>query len=134
MTEKQKDSYRYFWTRALILFILYATVHLLGFRVYTSIWAGTNTGGIWTTFAGLSYLILYLLCITIMPIYIMAGLILWFSYLIQKISFKIRSRQVFRIHCFELGTLLIMIKLFKRQSLYTSLHTTQIFYYWQSRI
>ena len=86
MNVKKGDEYWYFWKRVFVLSVLYGMIHLAGFRVYTAIWAGTHTGEVWTGFAGMLYIILYLGWITVVPIYAIAGLIMWLKSRIHKMS------------------------------------------------
>ena len=66
-----------FFVFAVVLPALFLTVHLAGFRVYTSVWAGTHSGEPWTLAAGAAYLILYVLCVGLAPIFALAGGLLW---------------------------------------------------------
>ena len=76
MSSKRKN-YQPFWNYALVITLLFAGVHGLGFRDYTSVLAGTLSGPEWTHMAGVVYLILYVLWVGIAPILAIAGLLLW---------------------------------------------------------
>ena len=65
------------WRYALIMACLFWLAHAAGFRSYTSVLAGTHSGPEWTHYAGVLYLLLYMIWVAIVPIFAIAGGILW---------------------------------------------------------
>lgn len=63
-----------FFTRALLILALFAVLHLLGWRDYTSFISGTTSGGINDIF-GIAYFILYSLALYLAPVLIIASAI-----------------------------------------------------------
>lgn len=63
-----------FFTRALLILALFAALHLLGWRDYTSFISGTTSGGINDIF-GIAYFIIYSLALYLAPVLIIASAI-----------------------------------------------------------
>jgi hypothetical protein len=63
-----------FFTRALLILALFAILHLLGWRDYTSFISGTTSGGINDIF-GIAYFIMYSLALYLAPVLLIASAI-----------------------------------------------------------
>ena len=72
-----RKNYQPFWICALVITLLFACMHGLGLRDYTSVLAGTLSGPEWTHMAGVVYIIVYVLWVGIVPILAIAGGLLW---------------------------------------------------------
>jgi hypothetical protein len=76
-------SARYFWVRALALVLLFATAHFAGLREYTTFLSGTtgspDVGIRLSAFYGMLYITLYIGCVVVAPVLILAAgiLTLW---------------------------------------------------------
>ncbi len=75
----KEESHHFTMTKlAFGLLILYSIVHLAGFRAYVSVWSGTLAGDINSAFAGITYILLYLVAVCVVPVLILAdGLLFW---------------------------------------------------------
>ena len=58
---------------ALGLTVVFVLVHLAGFREHTSVLAGVHAGESWMLFAGVVYLLAYVLVMSVVPILTLAG-------------------------------------------------------------
>ncbi len=71
-----KLSVKRFTMYALVLTVLFACVHLLGFREYTSILSGTASFGTKYQYYGVLYLLLYICFVVIVPILLTGSLLI----------------------------------------------------------
>ena len=81
-----------FWAIALLFSILFWLAHWMGFRSYTSILAGVNSGEEWTNIAGFTYISLYLIWVAIVPILLIAGGLSWIADTIARY----RSSEIYK--------------------------------------
>ena len=78
--QKNKPThYQRLWSYALFLFILFCIASLFGFQAHVSVIAGVHSGHFIDQSCGLIYLILYVCTLSLVPILILSGVILWIS-------------------------------------------------------
>lgn len=65
-----------FLAGAILFSVLFAAVHLLGFRTYTSILSGTGSLGTWEKLCGAAYIALYACFVILVPMRIIAAALL----------------------------------------------------------
>jgi hypothetical protein len=79
-----KHPNKRFFIYALLLSGLFLIVHLLGWREYTNILSGTGQIAAWQMFCGLSYMLLYICFVGIVPILVIAAGLLRGGVIIRK--------------------------------------------------
>ena len=77
MTNRKGVGSLYFWKLAVIVVLVFGCMHMIGFRQYTSVWAGTQSEGSEGTVAGFCYILLYLSTIICVPILFLTDFMLW---------------------------------------------------------
>jgi hypothetical protein len=64
---------RALFLRAVLIFVVFAILHILGFRKYTCVISGTASFGIFRTLCGVTYIVFYGLAIACAPVLLLAS-------------------------------------------------------------